>query len=202
MWRRPLPQVLRDELMDPIGASTTWRWYGYENSWVVIDGERMQSVSGGGHYGGGMFINAWDMGRFGYLFLRRGRWAGRQVMSEKWIDLATTPGRPIPRTASQTGTSTGTPGPPRHGALPRGPAAAQRAAIERFLPRQRGEHHLHRLGQRPGRGHPVASGGQLGPERIHRQGPRLPSGRVAALRFRTPGCGAPRILAGLSPRAI
>ena len=34
----------------------------------------MQSVSGGGHWGGGMFINAYDMGRFGFLTLHRGNW--------------------------------------------------------------------------------------------------------------------------------
>ncbi len=92
VWRRPLPQVLREEIMDPIGASSTWRWNGYENSWVTIDGQSMQSVSGGGHLGGGMFINAWDMARFGYLFLREGKWAGRELVSEKWIALARTPG--------------------------------------------------------------------------------------------------------------
>jgi hypothetical protein len=53
--------------MDPIGASNTWRWFGYENSWVVLDGNVVQSVSGGGHWGGGMFIDAYGMGRFGYL---------------------------------------------------------------------------------------------------------------------------------------
>jgi CubicO group peptidase (beta-lactamase class C family) len=92
VWRRPLPQVLREEVMDPIGASSTWRWYGYDTSWVELDGQRIQSVSGGGHFGGGMFINAWDMARFGYLFLRGGKWAGREIVSEKWIALARTPG--------------------------------------------------------------------------------------------------------------
>jgi CubicO group peptidase (beta-lactamase class C family) len=92
VWRRPLPQVLRDEIMEPIGASNTWRWYGYENSWVDIDGQKVQSVSGGGHWGGGMFINAWDMARFGYLFLRNGKWKDRQIVSEKWIQMARTPG--------------------------------------------------------------------------------------------------------------
>jgi len=29
-WRQPVPQVLKDHIMDPIGASTTWRWFGYE----------------------------------------------------------------------------------------------------------------------------------------------------------------------------
>jgi CubicO group peptidase (beta-lactamase class C family) len=92
VWRRPLPQVLRAEVMDPIGASSTWEWHGYENSWVELDGQRMQSVSGGGHYGGGLFISAHDMARFGYLFLRQGRWKDRQIVSEKWIAMARTPG--------------------------------------------------------------------------------------------------------------
>ena len=87
-----MPQVLRQEVMDPIGASNTWRWHGYESSWVLLDGERVQSVSGGGHFGGGMFIDAWDMARFGYLFLRNGRWGDRQIVVEKWIELARTPG--------------------------------------------------------------------------------------------------------------
>jgi CubicO group peptidase (beta-lactamase class C family) len=90
--RRPLPEVLRDELMEPIGASSTWRWEGYDNSWVEIDGRRIQSVSGGGHWGGGMFINAYDMARFGYLFLRNGQWKDRSIVSETWIAQARTPG--------------------------------------------------------------------------------------------------------------
>jgi len=91
VWRRPLPQVLKETIMDPIGASPTWRWYGYENSFVVLDGQVMQSVSGGGHWGGGVFIDAYDMARFGYLTLRRGRWKDRQLLSEKWIGMALTP---------------------------------------------------------------------------------------------------------------
>lgn len=39
VWREPLPQVLKREIMDPIGASTTWRWHGYENSWITLDGQ-------------------------------------------------------------------------------------------------------------------------------------------------------------------
>lgn len=92
VWREPLPEVMRREVMDPIGASPTWRWTGYDNSWVVIDGQQMQSVSGGGHFGGGLFISAWDLARFGYLYLRDGTWDGRRIVSEKWIALARTPG--------------------------------------------------------------------------------------------------------------
>ena len=91
VYRRALPDVLREEIMEPIGASSTWQWHGYDNAWVDINGQRLQSVSGGGHWGGGMFINAWDMARFGYLFLRNGRWGNRQLVSEQWIRQARTP---------------------------------------------------------------------------------------------------------------
>lgn len=91
VWREPLPVVLREHVMDPIGASTTWRWHGYENSWITIDGHKVQSVSGGGHFGGGMFINAWDLARFGYLFLQNGEWDRDQIISAAWIAQARVP---------------------------------------------------------------------------------------------------------------
>lgn len=85
VWRKPLPVVLKEKLMDPIGASTTWRWYGYENSFVNVDGVMVQSVSGGGHFGGGLFINAFDHARFGLLFARKGKWKSNQLVSEQWV---------------------------------------------------------------------------------------------------------------------
>lgn len=91
VWRRPLPQVLKEYIMDPIGASPTWRWLGYENSWVIMDGVAVQSVSGGTHWGGGMMISARDQARFGYLTLRNGKWNDQQLISEKWISMARTP---------------------------------------------------------------------------------------------------------------
>ena len=77
--------------MDEIGASSTWRWYGYENSYVVIDGQIIQSVSGGGHWGGGIFINAYDMARFGLLTSRNGKWGNKQLLSTEFIRQAKTP---------------------------------------------------------------------------------------------------------------
>ena len=84
--RKPLPVVLRERIMDPIGASTTWRWYGYDNSFVNIDGQMIESVSGGGHFGGGIFINTLDQARFGLLFLRKGKWKNKQLISEQWVN--------------------------------------------------------------------------------------------------------------------
>lgn len=89
--REPLPVVLRREIMDPIGASTTWRWYGYENSWVMLDGLKMQSVSGGGHFGGGMFISARDHARFGLLMENRGVWKQRRLLPDEWFDMIRKP---------------------------------------------------------------------------------------------------------------
>ncbi|UJP64149.1 serine hydrolase domain-containing protein [Mongoliitalea daihaiensis] len=91
VWRRPLPVVLKERVMDKIGASPTWRWTGYENSFVIMDGQIVQSVSGGSHWGGGLFISAYDQARFGYLTLRNGKWNGEQIVSEAWINKSKTP---------------------------------------------------------------------------------------------------------------
>jgi len=96
IWRRPLPDVLRECIMDPIGASGTWEWHGYRNSQVVIDGTTMSSVSGGGHWGGGLFISSRDHARVGYLMLRKGLWKDRRLLSERFIELALTPSKPNP----------------------------------------------------------------------------------------------------------
>ena len=94
VWRQPVPQVLKEYIMDPIGASSTWRWFGYDNAWTTIDGLKMKSVTGGGHSGAGMFISAEDMARFGLLFLNNGKWEEQQLISESWIEKAITPSSP------------------------------------------------------------------------------------------------------------
>ena len=86
LFRRPLPDVLREALMDPIGASSTWRWHAYDNAWVEIDGRRLPSVPGGSHWGGGLWMSARDHARFGLLHLRRGRWGDVQLLPAAWID--------------------------------------------------------------------------------------------------------------------
>jgi CubicO group peptidase (beta-lactamase class C family) len=85
LWRRPLPEVFRELVMEPIGASQSWEWHGYRNSYVEIDGKQMQSVSGGSHWGGGVFIHARDQGRIGLLMLRGGVWDGNRILSAEWI---------------------------------------------------------------------------------------------------------------------
>jgi CubicO group peptidase (beta-lactamase class C family) len=94
VWKRPLPHVLKTEIMDPIGASTTWVYHGYDSSEVDVDGTKMISVSGGTRWGGGLWMSTRDHARFGYLMLRRGMWNDKKIISETWIKEATTRGGP------------------------------------------------------------------------------------------------------------
>jgi CubicO group peptidase (beta-lactamase class C family) len=85
VWRRPLPDVFRELVMDPIGASGDWEWRGYRNSTVEIDGRAVESVAGGSHWGGGVFIHARDQARIGLLMLRGGMWGDKRILSADWI---------------------------------------------------------------------------------------------------------------------
>ncbi len=85
VFRRPLPEILREAVMEPIGASGTWAWRGYRNSTVPIDGRPMESVSGGAHWGGGLVISAEDHARVGLLVQRGGAWGDRQLIAPGWI---------------------------------------------------------------------------------------------------------------------
>jgi CubicO group peptidase (beta-lactamase class C family) len=91
IYKKQIPDVFRDEVMNPIGASPTWKWVPYTNAYVNIDGKRMASVSGGTRWGGGMWISTYDMARFGLLWLRSGKWGDKQIVSPAYVKLATTP---------------------------------------------------------------------------------------------------------------
>ena len=96
VWKQPLPDVLKTEIMDPIGASNTWIYHGYDNSDVEVDGKKMISVGGGTRWGGGLWMSTRDHARFGYLMLRQGKWGDRQIVSEAWVRQATTRGKTGP----------------------------------------------------------------------------------------------------------
>ncbi len=48
-------------------------------------------MSGGTRWGGGVWINAMDMARFGYLWLRNGRWGNKQIIPPAYVKTALTP---------------------------------------------------------------------------------------------------------------
>jgi CubicO group peptidase (beta-lactamase class C family) len=92
IFGKGLPEVLKENIMDKIGASNDWTWHGYgPKSTAEINGKPVEQVSGGTRWGGGLWINSQDLARFGLLILNRGNWEGRQLVSEKWIKEATTP---------------------------------------------------------------------------------------------------------------
>ena len=86
LFRRPLAEVLHETIMDPLGASATWEWQPYRNAWMEIDGRRLPSVPGGSHWGGGLWMSTRDHARFGLLHARGGRWSGRQLLPDGWVD--------------------------------------------------------------------------------------------------------------------
>ena len=86
VFRRPLADVLRESVMDPIGATREWAWQPYDNAWVEIDGVPMPSVPGGSHWGGGLWMGTRDHARFGLLLHRRGQWRGDKLIEERWVD--------------------------------------------------------------------------------------------------------------------
>jgi CubicO group peptidase (beta-lactamase class C family) len=82
LFRRPLPEVFRSEVLEKIGGGADWRWAGYDDAWVEIDGRRMQSVPGGTHWGGGVSISARDQARIGQMLLE----GGRGIVPRAWVD--------------------------------------------------------------------------------------------------------------------
>lgn len=91
MFRRPLSEVLKERIMDPIGASDGWTWHGYENSGVTVDDKVMVSVPGGTHWGGGLWIDTFDHARFGLLIARGGEWDGKRLLDADWVTAMRTP---------------------------------------------------------------------------------------------------------------
>ena len=91
LFGKPLPEVFSEAIMEPVGASQDWHWAGYENSWVDLNGRRVQSVPGGSHWGGGVSISSLDQALVGRLLLDEGKARGRRVLSAEWIRRMRTP---------------------------------------------------------------------------------------------------------------
>ena len=66
----------KEKLFEPIGID--------EFYWKVTPDDEIDTE-------GGLYLSAHDLARVGYLFLRKGEWSGRQILSEEWIDASTSP---------------------------------------------------------------------------------------------------------------
>jgi CubicO group peptidase (beta-lactamase class C family) len=71
-------EYLRKHLLEPLGIEH-FEWN--------RDPQRYP-CTGGTH--GGLWMRPRDLAKFAYLFLHGGRWQGRQVVPEHWVELATT----------------------------------------------------------------------------------------------------------------
>jgi len=72
----------------PLACARALSPIGIENlSWDVQGGSGFLGPHTNAHTG--VHISAWELARFGYLMLRRGAWAGKQLIPEWWLDLAT-----------------------------------------------------------------------------------------------------------------
>jgi CubicO group peptidase (beta-lactamase class C family) len=91
LFKRPLPEIFREAITRTLGASEDWQWVGYDNAWVDIGGERMPSVPGGTHWGGGLSISANDQLKIASLFLDDGMVDGRRILSREWLARMRTP---------------------------------------------------------------------------------------------------------------
>lgn len=86
---RCLADVLRDRVLGPIGATSAWSWRGLHQM-RTLGG--VPVVTGGSHWGGGLWMSARDLARFGRLHLRD----GEGVLSREWCRMIRepTPARP------------------------------------------------------------------------------------------------------------
>ncbi|HRZ94752.1 MAG TPA: serine hydrolase, partial [Candidatus Paceibacterota bacterium] len=78
----PIEDLFRRRIADPIGMKD-WDWGDY----ATVDGIVVNGGSGNGSKH--IFITAREMARFGLLFLHKGSWSGRQLVSADWIAEAT-----------------------------------------------------------------------------------------------------------------
>ncbi len=81
----PIEDLFRRSIADPIHINPDqWDW----GDFGIVDGIVTNGGSGG--LAKGIHISAREFARFGLLFLHGGNWDGRQLISKKWVEEATT----------------------------------------------------------------------------------------------------------------
>jgi len=95
LFGRALPEVFRESILEPLGAGANFSWVGYDDAWVELPAtrhqakQRVQSVPGGTHWGGGVSISTADQAKVGELMRQQGRALvdGKpvQLVSAAWV---------------------------------------------------------------------------------------------------------------------
>jgi CubicO group peptidase (beta-lactamase class C family) len=79
----PLKAIFERRIADQIGMKN-WDW----KITQVVGGITLNNPSG--IYKGGIHVSAREMARYGFLYLNRGNWTGKQLIDSSWVDQATT----------------------------------------------------------------------------------------------------------------
>jgi CubicO group peptidase (beta-lactamase class C family) len=80
----PIETLFKRRIADPIGMDRAkWDW----GDFGKVDGVVVNGGSGNGNKH--IRISARELARFGHLFLNRGKWNGKRLISASWIDVAT-----------------------------------------------------------------------------------------------------------------
>jgi CubicO group peptidase (beta-lactamase class C family) len=91
LFKRPLPDVFEEFFRKPLGCSDPFQWVGYEQGWTEVGGQRMMSVPGGSHWGGGISISAMDQALIGLMLMGQGQFQGQQILSKTWLHMMQQP---------------------------------------------------------------------------------------------------------------
>jgi len=80
----PIEELFKRKIADPIGMNREkWDWGDFGKvDGIVVNG-------GSGNNNKHIFICARELARFGHLFLNRGSYKGKQLVSKDWVDAAT-----------------------------------------------------------------------------------------------------------------
>jgi len=80
----PIEELFRRRIADLISMNRAkWDWGDFaEVDGIVVNG-------GSGNSDKHIFISARELARFGHLFLNRGNWNDKQLLSDSWVDAAT-----------------------------------------------------------------------------------------------------------------
>jgi CubicO group peptidase (beta-lactamase class C family) len=91
---RPILDYARAKLFDPLGIDTRPAWQGWDTgsptSGFTKPGFAWATDSAGINVGGfGLKLTATDLVKLGELYINGGRWHGRQIVSQAWVDEST-----------------------------------------------------------------------------------------------------------------
>lgn len=82
----PIEDLFKRRIADPIGMDRAkWDWGDFGR----VDGIVVNGGSGNGNKH--IFVSARELARFGHLFLNKGKWKDKQLISAAWVDAGTCP---------------------------------------------------------------------------------------------------------------